>query len=282
MVGLAANWGKLARGSEVPRSELKVERESISKKLRFEVFKRDGFTCQYCGGKAPDVLLHVDHVKPVVNGGQCDILNLVTSCAACNLGKGPRELSDSSVLAKQQAQLDELNERRAQLELMLQWREELKNITGLKAVEIVKAFQAAAPGWRPVRGEVESWLRRFPFDVILDAIEISRDKLYLDSDGKVDKDSVNAFYHYIPRVAACRKMERQEPGVEGLLRLRGYLRTFMRFREWECLALLRRAREAGLTVEDMKRISSSHRSWGDFAEQIDAAIAVATRPMASE
>ena len=31
-----------------------MEREPISKKLRFEVFKRDSFTCQYCGSKAPD------------------------------------------------------------------------------------------------------------------------------------------------------------------------------------------------------------------------------------
>ena len=259
-----------------------MEREPISKKLRFEVFKRDGFTCQYCGGKAPDVLLHVDHVKPVVNGGQSDILNLITSCAACNLGKGPREISDDSVLVKQQAQLEELSERRTQLELMLQWREELKNINGLKAAEVVKAFQEAAPGWRPKDDEVKSWLRRFPFDVILDAIEISRDKLCVGPDGKLDEDSVNAFYHYIPRVATCRKMERQEPGVGELLRFRGYLRTFLRFRDWECLALLRRAQEAGITVEEMKRISSSQRNWWDFAEQIDAAIAVATRPMVSE
>lgn len=26
-----------------------MARKSISKKLRFDVFKRDGFKCQYCG-----------------------------------------------------------------------------------------------------------------------------------------------------------------------------------------------------------------------------------------
>ena len=40
-------------------------RKAISKKLRFEVFKRDSFTCQYCGKSAPDVILHVDHILPV-------------------------------------------------------------------------------------------------------------------------------------------------------------------------------------------------------------------------
>lgn len=41
------------------------KREPVGKKLRFEVFKRDKFTCQYCGAKAPDVVLHVDHIQAV-------------------------------------------------------------------------------------------------------------------------------------------------------------------------------------------------------------------------
>lgn len=46
------------------------KRKSISKKLRFEVFKRDSFTCQYCGKMAPDVVLEVDHINPVASGGE--------------------------------------------------------------------------------------------------------------------------------------------------------------------------------------------------------------------
>ena len=49
--------------------ENKNVRKAISVKLRFEVFKRDNFTCQYCGRKSPDVILHVDHIDPVKNGG---------------------------------------------------------------------------------------------------------------------------------------------------------------------------------------------------------------------
>ena len=65
-----------------------AKRQPISKKLRFEVFKRDSFTCQYCGLKAPDVILEVDHIKPVKEGGTNDLLNLITSCYICNRGKG--------------------------------------------------------------------------------------------------------------------------------------------------------------------------------------------------
>ena len=64
-----------------------MKRKQLSNKLRFEVFKRDGFKCQYCGAAAPDVKLHIDHVNPVSRGGSDNIKNLVTSCESCNLGK---------------------------------------------------------------------------------------------------------------------------------------------------------------------------------------------------
>ena len=72
-----------------------AKRKTLSKKIRFEVFKRDSFTCQYCGRSAPDVILEVDHINPVANGGDNDIMNLITSCRDCNRGKGKTELSDS-------------------------------------------------------------------------------------------------------------------------------------------------------------------------------------------
>jgi hypothetical protein len=67
-------------------------RKSMSKKTRFEIFKRDGFTCQYCGAQPPDAVLVVDHINPVANGGDNDHLNLITSCEVCNQGKGARLL----------------------------------------------------------------------------------------------------------------------------------------------------------------------------------------------
>jgi len=98
---------------------------AVGKKVRFEVFKRDNFTCQYCGRQAPDVTLHVDHINPKANDGDDDILNLVTSCVDCNIGKGARLLSDHSTVMVQHRQLAELQERREQLELMLEWQKEL-------------------------------------------------------------------------------------------------------------------------------------------------------------
>ena len=60
---------------------------AVSKRLRFEVLRRDNHTCRYCGGSAPDVVLTVDHVIPVALGGSDDPSNLVAACRDCNAGK---------------------------------------------------------------------------------------------------------------------------------------------------------------------------------------------------
>lgn len=68
-------------------------RKSISKKLRFEVFKRDGFVCRYCGSKPPQVPLEIDHIMPVSKGGTNIIDNLISSCFDCNRGKSDINLT---------------------------------------------------------------------------------------------------------------------------------------------------------------------------------------------
>ena len=71
---------------------------AVSKRLRFEVLRRDNHTCQYCGEKAPDVTLHVDHVKPKTLGGTDGPDNLVAACKDCNAGKA------STILGSEHAQ----------------------------------------------------------------------------------------------------------------------------------------------------------------------------------
>jgi len=70
-----------------------MKRIAIGKKTRFEVFKRDSFTCCYCGAKTPNVVLEIDHIIPVSKGGSNSLDNLVTSCFDCNRGKSNNDLS---------------------------------------------------------------------------------------------------------------------------------------------------------------------------------------------
>jgi HNH endonuclease len=62
-------------------------RKHLRPSVRFSILKRDRFTCRYCGAKAPDVKLRVDHIKPMSRGGSNHESNLVTACEECNVGK---------------------------------------------------------------------------------------------------------------------------------------------------------------------------------------------------
>lgn len=86
---------------------------SISKKMRFEVFKRDGFTCCYCGQKPPQVVLEADHIDPKSKGGEDDINNLITACFECNRGKGNREIA--SLPNSLSVTIDAMQEKQEQL-----------------------------------------------------------------------------------------------------------------------------------------------------------------------
>jgi 5-methylcytosine-specific restriction endonuclease McrA len=57
---------------------------------RFNVFLRDSFACQYCGGPHVAEDLTFDHVVPRSRGGRTSWDNVVTACAPCNLRKGHR------------------------------------------------------------------------------------------------------------------------------------------------------------------------------------------------
>lgn len=73
---------------------------TLGKKIRFEILKRDGHTCRYCGGKPPHVTLEVDHVIAKAQGGSDQPENLVTSCFDCNRGKGKNGLGASILVAR--------------------------------------------------------------------------------------------------------------------------------------------------------------------------------------
>ena len=57
---------------------------------RFNVFLRDQFACQYCGGAFAADELTFDHVIPRSRGGKTNWENVVAACAPCNLAKGDR------------------------------------------------------------------------------------------------------------------------------------------------------------------------------------------------
>ena len=88
---------------------------ALRPKLRFEVFKRDGFTCQYCGRRTPDATLECDHIVPKSGGGKDSMDNLLTSCWECNRGKGARPVGDAAPRPDMAGRAEDLKERQKQV-----------------------------------------------------------------------------------------------------------------------------------------------------------------------
>lgn len=68
---------------------------AVSKRTRFEVLRRDDFTCRYCRSRENE--LTIDHVVPVALGGDDTPANLVACCRDCNYGKTSTSPDESTV-----------------------------------------------------------------------------------------------------------------------------------------------------------------------------------------
>lgn len=157
-----------------------AKRKAITKGVRFDVFKRDAFKCQYCGRSAPDVILEVDHIVPVAEGGDNDPLNLITSCRDCNRGKGKKKLSENTAVDRQRQQLEDLNAIREQTEMLVQWKRELLLMDEAKVTAIDELFKAMTGNQFTETGrrEIMKYLKRFPFEDVYAAAEIAFQKYY--------------------------------------------------------------------------------------------------------
>lgn len=247
------------------------DRKAIAKRIRFEVFKRDSFTCQYCGAKAPEAVLVIDHIKPVASGGGNEIMNLITACQGCNSGKGPRELSDDSAVAKQRRQLEELNQRREQLEMLLQWRDGLNDLESQK-VDAVEQRIRERTGWgvnENGRQDLRKWVRRYGLDEVLDAVEISFDQYLEWQDEKPVSDTWNKAFAFIPRIVSVRRRQSDKPYLRDLFYIRGILRNRLNYcRDAVAMSLLEQAVEAGASIDNLREFAKAVQTWSQFTDEI--------------
>jgi hypothetical protein len=184
-----------------------MERKPLPKSIRFEVLKRDCFTCQYCGREAPDVILEVDHIIPISKGGDDSLMNLVTACRDCNRGKSNKKLSDMAAAKAQKKQADDLQARREQLELMVQWKQELM-MEKEKQIETVESLIACVTGFTLTdhgKATIRKHIRRFGFSEVYSATEISLDTYWNGQESSWD----NMFYK-IGGICYNRKKAREQ------------------------------------------------------------------------
>ena len=157
----------------------KTKRPALSVKTRFEILKRDDFTCRYCGRRTPDVVLQVDHVVPVAEGGGDETDNLVTSCWECNSGKGARSLVDTVPLTDLEEKSILLLERERQLREYNEVRRVYREREEAEINELVCYWDDGMKSkckYLPESSIIRGWLQRFCMEDIKRAMQIAIDK----------------------------------------------------------------------------------------------------------
>jgi hypothetical protein len=154
---------------------------AIGKKKRFDVFKRDGFKCKYCGQSPPGVVLEVDHLDPKCNGGSDDEHNLITSCFDCNRGKGgtPLSVTPGSVDEQLAQKMEVVAQLTAMNEMLRKSHEAAQD-----HVEYVANHWSQAFDWEMSAqslSSVRNFLKKLPIDRVLEAVDIAAAKLATSS-----------------------------------------------------------------------------------------------------
>lgn len=240
------------------------KRKPLSKKIRFEVFKRDQFKCQYCGSSAPDVVLQVDHINPVSNGGDNELLNLITSCEPCNNGKRARLIDDKSIIEKQRKMLEDLDNRREQLSMILQWRDELKKFDGELLMEVVSRVEDKVCSTVNDKGLsiIKGWLTKFELNELLQAIDDVRE-IY-SKDGELDSEKM---FSSIPKVAFFNRKGDDEKAVRYI---RGILKNRISYiDERKALDWMMQAVECGISTDELKQVALDVRTWTQFRQAME-------------
>lgn len=150
---------------------------SLSKRTRFEVLKRDGFSCRYCGATAIAGLLEVDHVIPVAEGGLDVPENLVAACLDCNRGKSAVPLDESRLSPGRttEAMLEHAEQMRAYLAAVQEVEDAIQDLVD----HVIRHWQANVDEEgmpTSLAKRMPYYLRKMSMPRILEAVEITGSK----------------------------------------------------------------------------------------------------------
>jgi hypothetical protein len=216
---------------------------------------------------APDVVLEVDHINPVKNGGKNEIINLLTSCYDCNRGKGAKLLSDNQVIKQQQEQLKEINERREQLKLMLSWKKELSKFED-EQVEIINSMISDCSTQclnDYGKAEIKKHIKKYGISEVIESTRLSIEQYH-----KGDDENISKVINYIPRICLNRITQKNNPYFRKTNYIKGIIKNrfgcFSESRVATCLKSLVISEEDYETICDFAKTA---RNWTEFWKSIN-------------
>jgi hypothetical protein len=243
----------------------------ISKTLQAEVFRRDSFTCQYCGAKAPDVVLEVDEIPQISKVRKTDLSTLLTSCQGCLASRSPDVFEERSPNETQSERLDNLQKRKEQSELLFDWQKELLD-------QDHPFLSKLADYWSELLDETYSFtengktaltklLSDFSFDQIMKGMKIAVNQYVKFVDGTPTQESVELAWNKVPGICY---VTFHKPHLKNLYYIRGIARNKCPyyFNDEDALQLLEAAYENGSDVDTLKKIAKQAHSWSQWRSEM--------------
>jgi len=166
-------------------------------------------------------VLNVDHIKPVSKGGDNTLLNLITSCFNCNSGKSDKEIDDNSAVVRQKIQLDELQSRREQLEMMIQWKEAI-SANENAAINTIYQKCYDLTGYYPSQGIMNEWkalLKKHGFSIVYDALLKSFDQYAVFKECDMLYSSVVQVIKKVSSIVKYEALRIEDPDVDTIYHL---------------------------------------------------------------
>jgi hypothetical protein len=252
-----------------------AKRTAVSKKTRFEVFKRDSFACQYCGQSAPEVILEVDHIIPVSKGGDNDVTNLITSCFACNRGKSNKKLSNKDALTKQKAMLDDLQDRREQLEMMAEWKNEILQLEQ-QTLEIINNYWSTLLNHEySLTGSglsiLKKHLKKYSVNEIFEALDIAHyNYVKYKKDTTPTEESIELAFEKLGGILYVRRQQIHDPKIRKIYYICGILKNkFTDFNRQISIMLLKKAVKYNANLDSNIEVAKEVRSWNHWKREIE-------------
>jgi hypothetical protein len=233
------------------------KRKSLTKKIRFEVFKRDSFKCQYCGKSSPDVILEVDHIVPVAEGGGNEMINLITACFDCNRGKGKRKIVKSNDIMKlEKMEFEKLKLQKEQMDLYVEWKKELLNVNLNEFEKLNELFSTTGKCWNELgKKSIIKLIKKHGFQECYESLEIV-----------IDNGKEGNTLEQLTKIINSRKLEKEKPYLKDVYYIRAIVRNRMNCNEWQAKQIIEDAILAGYYVEDIKKVAAIARNWTHWKE----------------
>jgi hypothetical protein len=243
------------------------------KRIKYEVFEKDSFKCQFCGKGVPLVTLQLIRIQDTQQNDEwLDTAFLSTSCKICEKKKSG---VDEKILNNGYLSIDELEERLQQLKMLINWRRGMLNIRKQQLANLVSYWEKKLPGFSVDNDQkkfMATYISKYSSDEIKSAMDMAVDKfIKYSDDGILDKNSIRTAFAKIPDICLTKTEIVSTHESDGLQRIHDQLKSNIdgffdsrRANQW-----LSYARSWEVQIEDLYKMATSVRSWTQFSVNID-------------